>query len=172
MLFAVLAAASVASIVVQKCLPPPFGPGVLDWALIPLVVIYGALVLPAPAAWVLALLAGLCTDLLALNRLGTHSAILLLIVFLLQTQDLARNRSRWYFQLYVALVGSMAYIVLDYLAFCVQENHWLFSEGLLHRAVWTALFNAGAAPVIFGIVNLVLTLAGYRFPAERPSHAH
>ena len=160
MLLALLSLVGIVVLTIQKCFQVPHWMQGANWALMPLLIIYATLFLASYEAWILAFLMGLLIDLFSEARLGSSSVCLLAVVMLLQTQYLERWRKRWYAQVFLALVGTMFFLILDYTSFCVQRGRLIYSDGILFKMTMASVFNALIAPFIFALLNLGLTKVG------------
>lgn len=150
----------------QKCFQAPFWMQGAHWAFVPLLVIYATLFLLPYQAWIFALLMGVLTDFFSESRLGSSSICLLALVGLLQTQYLERWRRRIYSQVFLALVGTMFFLILDYLSFSIQRGRVFYSDGILFKMTVVSLFNALIAPFVFGGLSWGLRKLGGQLPVD------
>ena len=145
---------------IQKCFQAPAWMQGANWALMPLLTIYATLFLVSYQAWILAFAMGIFIDLLSESRLGSSSICLLAVVILLRTQYLERWRKRWYAQMFLALVGTMFFLILDYASFSLQRGRFIYNDGILFKMTIASLFNALLAPILFALLNLGFTKIG------------
>lgn len=174
MLLLFLLSVGLLALFVQVCLPPPVWLQGAHLEITPLVMTCGALFLSPPGAWFLALFVGVARDLLSENQMGWGSVCLLAVVLLIQTQEIARWRHRWYAQVFFALVGTMVFLLLDYAGFCVQQHRpppQILLAGPFHRMTILSLFNATMAPVLCGIVVIAIHLFPKPAPRQETPHA-
>jgi len=151
MLFAYLLVMGATALIIQKCFDPPGWMGGADWTLTPLVVVYATIFFGRGGAWVFAVFLGLMTDLLSEAKIGTGSFCLLAMAVLLQTQKTEAARTRWYLQIFFALVGTMFFLILDYSAFCIHQRRWIWATGwgVYQLMTIAAVVNAAIAPVVY-----------------------
>lgn len=166
MLLILLSLVSLALLTIQKCFQAPGWLQGANWALMPLLVIYATLFLASYQAWIITFIIGVLIDLFSESRLGSSTACLLAVVMLLQTQYLERWRKQWYAQMFLALVGTMFFLILDYLSFSLQRGRFVYSEGILFKMTMASLFNALLAPFFFALLNLGFTKVGCKLSQD------
>jgi rod shape-determining protein MreD len=163
---------SAAAILSQKAFSTPAWFLGAEWGLNVLVVIHATIYLSRAHAWLLAVMVGFLSDVLSQSQLGATSFALLCVTWLLQTQNLTRWRHRWYAQVFLAMVGTLFFLLLDYFSFCIHQGRWLFTMGLLHKMIFSSAINALIAPLAFGILNLLsLLINGKPDESSEESHA-
>ncbi|GEM_PF-2623357 len=168
MLFALLLIVGLLALMGQVCLPAPEWLQGAQWEITPLLAVCGALFLNPAGAWLLALFMGLSRDLLSENHLGWGAVCLMAPVLLVQTQELARLRHRWYAQVFFVLVGTMVFLLLDYAGFCLQQRRFspdIFGAGPFHKMLLVSAFNAVLAPVVCALIEIGKHLCS---PVPRP----
>lgn len=163
MLFVMLLVAGLMALLAQVCLPAPEWLQGANWEIAPLLAVCGALFLNPAAAWLLVLCIGLSRDLVSENHLGWSAVCLMATVLLVQTQELARWRHRWYAQAFFVLVGTMIFQLMDYAGFCLQQRRFspdIFGSGPFYKMIVVSGFNAMVAPLICALIEIGRHLFG------------
>ncbi|MBX7157298.1 MAG: hypothetical protein K1X66_02775 [Verrucomicrobiae bacterium] len=166
MALTLLSLVGVIVLAIQKCFQAPAWMQGANWVFVPLLVIYGTLFLLPYQAWILALVLGVLTDFLSEARLGSNAVCLLILSGLLQTQYLERWRKKIYAQIFLALVGTMFFLIVDYLSFSLQRGHFFYSDGILFKMTVASLLNAFMAPFVFSGLNWGLKRLGAQLPSD------
>jgi rod shape-determining protein MreD len=134
-------------------------------ALIPLVVIYASLELGDERAPLLAAVLGLLLDLTSSYRLGTSMLVLTSLSALIATQAQKTEAHHWAFELVFVLVGTFAYLLLDYIFILVETARWYWPLDVWSKITFASLLNLVLSPFFFFLVGLPPRLCGWR-----PSH--
>ncbi len=143
-----------------------------DSALIPLVVIYASLELGDERAPLLASVLGLMLDLTSpSHRLGASVLILTGLSFLIVTQAHKPQSHHWIFRITYVLIGTFAFLLLDYLFMLLQTTRWYWPLDVWSKITFASLLNLVLAPFFFYLVGLLPRQCGWK-PAyelrERP----
>jgi rod shape-determining protein MreD len=134
-----------------------------DAALVPLVVIYASLELGDERAALVAVILGLLLDLApSSERLGTSMLVLGSISVLIATQAQRPEAHHWMFQLAFVLVGTFAYLLLDYILRLAEMARWTWSFDVWSRIIFASLLNLVLSPFFFFIAGLPPRLLGWR----------
>ena len=142
---------------------------VFGWssALVPLVVIYASLELGDVRAPFLAALLGLLVDLATPSvRLGTSMLVLTSLSALIITQAGKQEAHHWAFQLIFVLVGTFAYLLLDYIFILVETARWFWPLDVWSKITFASLLNLVLSPLFFFLVGLPPRLCGWQPPHE------
>ncbi len=141
---------------------------VFGWgsALVPLVVIYASLELGDIWAPLLAASLGLMLDLTSSYRLGTSMLVLTSLSVLIATQAGKPEAHHWAFQLIFVLVGTFAYLLVDYILILVETNRWFWPLDVWSKITFASLLNLVLSPFFFFLVSLPPRLCGWRPPHE------
>ena len=153
------------ALLAQMILPTHFrvlGSIGLGSALIPLVVIYASLELGDERAPVLAGLLGFMLDLTTSHRLGISILILSSISALIVTQSHRTESYQWPFRLTFVMVGTFAYLLLDYLFFQLETSRWSWPLTVWSKITFACILNLILYPVLFLMAGLLPRLAGWR----------
>ncbi len=162
MLFTYLLVMGALALVIQKCFDPPSWFYGADWVLTPLVVVYASIYMGRFTSWFFAVLLGVMTDLLSESRIGTGSFCLFAMTALIQTQKPEKAQGRWYLQMFLVLVGTMFFLILDYTGFCVHQKRWIWSTGwgVYQLMTLASLWNALMAPLVFKLFSFIFCELG------------
>ena len=131
-------------------------------ALIPLVVIYASLELGDIRAPFIAAILGLLLDLTSSYRLGTSMLVLTSLSALIATQAQKEEAHHWAFELIFVLVGTFAYLLLDYIFILVETARWAWPLDVWARITFGSLLNVVLSPIFFLLVGLPPRLCGWR----------
>jgi len=132
-------------------------------ALIPLVVIYASLELGDERAPLLAAILGLLLDLItASHRLGTSVLILTCLSALIVTQARKPESHHWLFQLIYVLVGTFAFLVLDYACMLLETLRWYWPLDVWSKITFASLLNLALAPFFFYLAGFLPRCCGWR----------
>ena len=131
-------------------------------ALIPLVVIYASLELGDLRAPVLAGCLGLLLDLTSSQRFGTSILILSSLSTLIVTQAHNAESHHWYFRMTYVLVGTFAFLLLDYLFILMETSRWYWPLDVWSKITFASLFNLVLSPFFFGLAGLFPRLCGWK----------
>jgi len=129
---------------------------------VPLVVIYASLELGDERAPILAAALGLFLDLLCHSHLGTQMLILTSLSALITTQAHRPEAHHWAFELVFVLVGTFAYLLLDYIFILAETARWSWPLDVWSKITFPSLFNVILSPVFFSLVGLPPRLCGWR----------
>lgn len=160
----------IVALVAQMELPVIFP--VLDLAgigssLLPLVVIYASLELGDERAPILAGLLGLVLDLSSsTHRLGVSVLLLSSLSILIVTQAQKAEMGYWLMRLSYVLVGTFAYLTLDYLLIQAENFTWYWPLDVWSKITLASLFNLVLSPFFFLLVGLPPRLAGWKSAQE------
>lgn len=152
----VLAAAAYLAVLLQDFIPPL---AFLDDArvqLVPVVFCYAALWLPFPAMLGFALFTGLVTDLANLHIVGDRVEIglgwsMLFYVALGSVLNTLRPRfiaGRWELHALAAGVGTMLFLLGQYLMVCLRRESFLFNQTVAAQIAGPALVALLIAPLL------------------------
>jgi rod shape-determining protein MreD len=131
-------------------------------ALVPLVVIYASLELGDERAPLLAAILGFLLDLTSSYHLGTSMLVLVCLSALITTQARKPEAHHWTFQIVFVLVGTFAYLLLDYIFILVQTMRWSWSLDVWSKITFASLLNLVLSPFFFFLVGLPARLCGWR----------
>lgn len=131
-------------------------------ALIPLVVIYASLELGDERAPILAGLLGLMLDLTSSHRLGISVLILSSLSALIVTQTQRPESHQWVFRLAFVLIGTFAYLLLDYLLTLAETARWHWPLDVWSKITFASLLNLLLSPFFFVTVGFLPRLCGWR----------
>jgi cell shape-determining protein MreD len=133
-------------------------------ALIPLVVIYASLELGDEWAIVVAGILGLILDLASSSshRLGISTLILCSLSALIVTQAHKPESHYWLFRLTFVLVGTFAYLLLDYLFILMETMRWSWPLAVWSKIAFASFLNLLLTPVFFFLVSLLPRLCGWK----------
>jgi rod shape-determining protein MreD len=131
-------------------------------ALVPLVVIYASLELGDERAPLLAAILGVLLDLTSSYRLGTSVLVLVSLSALIATQAQKPEAHHWTFQIVFVLVGTFAFLLLDYLFILVETARWTWSLDVWSKIIFASLLNLVLSPFFFFLVGLPPRLCGWR----------
>jgi rod shape-determining protein MreD len=133
-------------------------------ALIPLVVIYASLELGDERAILVAGVLGLLLDLNSPlpHRLGISVLILCSLSALIVTQAHKPESHQWLFRLTFVLVGTFAYLLLDYLFKLVETGRWSWPLDVWSKITFASLLNLILCPFFFFVVGFPARLCGWK----------
>lgn len=131
-------------------------------ALVPLVVIYASLELGDESAPVLAGILGLFLDLTSSHHLGTSVLILSSLSALIVSQAQKPESHLWIFRLTFVLVGTFAYLLLDYIFILAETFRWYWPLSVWSKITFASLLNLALCPFIFPAVGFLPWLCGWR----------
>ena len=131
-------------------------------AFVPLVVIYASLELGDERAPLLAAALGLFLDLLCHTKLGTQMLILTSLSALIATQARRQEAHHWAFELVFVLVGTFAFLLLDYIFNLAETARWAWPHDVWTKITFPSLLNLIIAPIFFYLVGLPPRLCGWR----------
>jgi cell shape-determining protein MreD len=137
-------------------------------ALIPLVVIYASLELGDERAPVVAVLLGLMLDLASpsSHRLGISVLLLGSLSVLIITQAHKVEMAHWMMRLTYVLVGTFAYMVLNYLFILIENGRWYWPLDVWSKITLASLFNLILSPFFFLLAGLPPRLCGWKSAQE------
>ncbi len=130
--------------------------------LIPLVVIYASLELGDAWAILVAGILGLLVDLASSHRMGTSVLILCVLSALIVTQAHKPESHYWLFRLTFVLVGTFAYLLLDYLFILMETMRWSWPLAVWSKIAFASFLNLFLTPFFFYLVGLPLRLCGWK----------
>lgn len=130
-------------------------------AFIPLLVIYASLELGDERAPLLAAVLGLLLDLTSSHRLGTSTLILTSLSALIITQSKKTEAHHWAFELIFVLVGTFAYLLLDYVLILVETARWYWPLDVWSKITFASVLNVVLSPFFFFLVGLPPRLCGW-----------
>ena len=131
-------------------------------ALIPLVVIYASLELGDERAPILAGCLGLLLDLTSFHRFGTSVLVLSSLSVLIVTQAHKPQSHHWLFRLTYVLVGTFAFLLLDYLFILVETIRWYWPLDVWSKITFASLLNLALSPLFFYMVGFLPRLCGWK----------
>ena len=132
-------------------------------ALIPLVVIYASLELGDERAPILAGSLGLLLDLNSSHhRLGTSVLILGVLSALIVTQAHKPESHHWFFRMTYVLVGTFAFLLLDYIFILVETARWYWPLSVWSKITFGSLLNLALAPLFFYVIGFLPRLCGWK----------
>lgn len=133
-------------------------------ALIPLVVIYASLELGDERALILAGLLGLLLDLTSSppHRLGISLLILSSLSALIVSQAYRPESHQWAFRLTFVLVGTFAFLLLDYLFAQIEMSTWRWPLEAWSKITFASLLNLLLAFPFFCLISLPPRLCGWK----------
>ena len=133
-------------------------------ALIPLVVIYASLELGDFWALLVAGVLGLLLDLASSpsHHMGTYVLILCGLSALIATQAHKPESHYWLFRMTFVLVGTFAYLLLDYLFILVETMRWSWPLAVWSKIAFASFLNLFLAPFFFYLVGLPPRLCGWK----------
>jgi cell shape-determining protein MreD len=157
----------------QMILPvvfPVLGEIGLGSALVPLVVIYASLELADERAPILAGILGLLLDLNSAEpeRLGTSVLVLSGLSALIVTQAQRPEAHTWLFRLTFVLVGTFAFLLVDYLLILAETTRWLWPLAVWSKITFASLLNLFLSPFFFYLVGLPPRLCGWKPAYDMP----
>jgi len=154
------------ALLAQMILPVPFQIlNVIGFssALVPLVVIYASLELGDEKALFLAAILGLLLDLtVTSHRLGASVLALTSISALIITQAQKPESHHWLFRLTYVLVGTFAFLLLDYLFMLAETSRWYWPLDVWSKITFASLLNLAIAPLFFYLVGFLPRLCGWK----------
>ncbi len=132
-------------------------------ALVPLVVIYASLELGDERAPVLAGVLGLLLDLDGkTHRLGISVLLLSSLSVLIITQAKKAEMRYWAMRLTYVLVGTFAYMIVDYLFIQIENFTWYWPLDVWSKITLAALLNLLLSPFCFLLMGLPPRLLGWK----------
>jgi len=131
-------------------------------ALVPLVVIYASLELGDERAPLLAAVLGFLLDLTSSYHVGTSVLVLVSLSALISTQAQKPEAHHWTFQIVFVLVGTFAYLLLDYIFILVETGRWAWPLDVWSKITFASLLNLVLSPFFFYLVGLPPRLCGWR----------
>jgi len=131
-------------------------------ALVPLVVIYASLELGDERAPILAGILGVFLDLTSSDRFGTSVLVLCSLSALIVTQANRPEAHTWLFRLTFVLVGTFAFLMLDYILILAETGRWLWPLAVWSRITFASLLNLALSPFFFYLVGLPPRLCGWK----------
>lgn len=133
-------------------------------ALVPLVVIYASLELGDERAPILAGILGLFLDLISppSHRFGTSALVLSLLSLLIVSQACKPESHQWLFRLIFVLVGTFAFLLLDYVFILAETARWSWSLSVWSKITFASLLNLFLSPIFFYLVGLPPRLCGWK----------
>ncbi len=131
-------------------------------ALIPLVVVYASLELGDEWAPYLAGFLGLLLDLTSFHRLGASVLILSSLSALIVTQAHKPETHHWIFRLTFVLVGTFAFLLLDYTFILAETSRWYWPLDVWSKITFASLLNLVICPFFFLLVGLPPRLCGWK----------
>ena len=135
----------------------------LGSALVPLVVIYASLELGDWRALLLATILGLFLDLrINSHHLGSSALILGSLSALIVTQAHKPESHHWLFGLIYVLVGTFAFLLLDYLFMLGATGRWYWPLDVWSKITFASLLNLAIAPLFFYLVGLLPRRCGWK----------
>ena len=138
-----------------------------DAALVPLVVIYASLELGDERAPLIAAILGLLLDLLSHDRLGTSMLVLVSLSALIATQAQKPEAHQWVYRIAFVLVGTFAYLLLDYIFILVETAQWIWPFDLWSKITFASILNVILSPFFFILAGLPPRLCGWLPEYER-----
>jgi rod shape-determining protein MreD len=136
-------------------------------ALVPLVVIYASLELGDERAPLVAVLLGLILDLASSYRLGTSMLVLGSLSAMIATQAQRPEAHRWVFRMAFVLVGTFAYLLLDYILILAETARWTWPFDVWTKITFASLLNLVLSPIFFYLAGLPPRLCGWRAEHEK-----
>jgi rod shape-determining protein MreD len=136
-------------------------------ALIPLVVIYASLELGDEWAILVAGILGLFVDLASSHRMGTSVLIFCSLSALIVTQAHKPESHYWLFRLTFVLVGTFAYLLLDYLFILMETMRWAWPLAVWSKIAFASFLNLLLTPFFFYLVGLPPRLCGWKASYEQ-----
>lgn len=131
-------------------------------ALIPLVVIYASLELGDERALILAALLGLLVDLTSSHRLGTSMLTLTSLSALIVTQAQRPEAHQWVFRLIFVLVGTFAFLLLDYIFILVETGRWAWPLDVWSKITFASLLNLILCPFFYYMAGFLPRRFGWK----------
>ncbi len=136
-------------------------------SLVPLVVIYASLELGDERAPLVAVLLGLLLDLNSSARLGTSMLVLGSLSAMIATQTQRPEAHQWMYQMAFVLVGTFAYLLLDYLLILAETARWSWPFDVWSKITFASLLNLVLSPFVFFFAGLPPRLCGWRPEYEK-----
>jgi cell shape-determining protein MreD len=136
---------------------------VIGLALVPLVVIYASLELGDERGPLIAAILGLLVDLASppSHHLGTSMLVLVSLSLLISTQARKPEAHHWLFQMVFVLVGTFAYLLLDYLFILVESFRWTWPFDVWSKIAFASLLNLVLCPIFFFLAGLPPRIFGW-----------
>jgi len=133
-------------------------------ALIPLIVIYATLELGDERAPIIAAILGLFLDLTysPSHRLGVSALILCSLSALILTQAHRPEAHQWLFRLIFVLIGTFAYLLLDYLFVLAETTRWYWPLDVWSKITFASLLNLFISPFFFYLVGFLPRRFGWK----------
>jgi len=141
-------------------------------ALIPLVIIHASLELGDERAPLIAAILGFLLDLTSHYHLGTSVLVLVSLSALITTQAEKPEAHLWYFQMTFVLVGTFAYLLLDYIFILAETARWYWPLDVWSKITFPSLLNLILSPFFFFLVGLPPRLCGWRPAYEQPERRY
>ncbi len=135
-------------------------------ALIPLVVIYSSLELGDERALLIAGILGLFLDLTSSHRLGVSVVILCSLSALIITQAHKPESHQWLIRLTFVLVGTFAYLTLDYLCILAETVRWSWPLAVWGKITFATILNLILCPLFFSLAGILPRLCGWKASYE------
>ncbi len=137
--------------------------------LVPLVVIYASLELGDERAPLVAVLLGLLLDLTdsSAHRLGTSMLVLGGLSAMVTTQAGRPEAHRWVFRMAFVLVGTFAYLLIDYILILVETARWTWPFDVWTKITFASLLNLVLCPLFFFLAGLPPRFFGWRAEREK-----
>jgi rod shape-determining protein MreD len=138
-------------------------------ALIPLVVIYSSLELGDERALFVAGVLGLLLDLTSSHRLGVSVLILFGLSALIVSQAHKPESHQWLFRITFVLVGTFAYLVLDYLSILAETVRWSWPLAVWGKITFASILNLILCPFFFILAGILPRQLGWKPSYEVPT---
>ena len=142
------------ALLAQMTLPPlDFIPGG-NANLLPIVIVFGVLRLQNFFIFIVTVVVGWSMDLLTPDFLGAHVISLSLVAALMLTQAHTTLARKWFFQIFLVLVGSFLYFMLEYLLYSLQLWRWNWPANLWTIFAFNSILNAALVVPLFPLFSL------------------
>lgn len=142
------------AMIAQMTLPPlDFIPGG-NANLMPIVIIFGVLRMRNFLIFIVTVILGWCMDLNTPDFLGAHVISLSLVAALMLTQVETRLSRNWFFQIFLVMVGSFLYFVIEYGLICLQLWRWDWPANVWNTFAFNSILNAALVIVLFPLFSI------------------
>ncbi|MFZ4681388.1 MAG: hypothetical protein ACOYMS_02700, partial [Terrimicrobiaceae bacterium] len=156
------------ALIIQEFIPPVHALNGARVVLVPVLFCYAALAMPAWAMLLFAVYTGFLTDLATLQivdgrvEIALGWSIVYFVVFGLLAHGFqpAFLRGHWWIHLLLSVLGTCAYLALQYAMICFRREGIVFNE----LVAWRILAPGLIAAIIAPLLHLLVHLCGQFFP--------
>jgi hypothetical protein len=136
--------------------------GLHGWILdlVPLLLIYGALRLPAVQLVFLMIAGGMLHDLMVPHAPGTGPLLWGVILFMIRSQLDWIRQGNWIILILLGFVSTFLYLSLERVLFLAAHGYWSWDLDLSLKIVNASFLNALLAPLFTALLDRLTGMAG------------